>query len=118
MASVYARQLGANVRALRTHLGLSQDAAARAMGSDQSTVSRIERGDAEPSLRHLYTLAEFFGVTVADLLGDVAAERIPIVSIMRSVACEECGPIGVGLTTEEAHQVRADHIRKHLAASP
>jgi transcriptional regulator with XRE-family HTH domain len=118
MASVYARQLGATVKALRSRLGLSQDAAAKAMGTNQSTVSRIERGDSEPSLRDLYALAQFFGVTAAELLSGVQEDRIPVVSIARSVTCEECGVITAGLTAELAHQARADHIREHLAASP
>ena len=55
----------------RTHLELSQRALAEKSGVAQSTISRIERGDAIPDTMTLKRLARAFGLTVQQLTDDV-----------------------------------------------
>lgn len=55
----------------RAHRDLSQRAPAEKSGVAQSTISRIERGDAIPDTMTLKRLARAFGLTVQQLTDDV-----------------------------------------------
>src|SRR6187551_1290353 len=59
------RRIGGNLRQLREDAGVSQAAVARAAGVNQAYVSRIEAGDAEPSIEVLLRL----GLALATDLG-------------------------------------------------
>lgn len=54
---------------LREAAGLSQSEAARRVGIDNSSLSRIESGDRKVSAQELSKLAEVYGVTTDYLLG-------------------------------------------------
>lgn len=63
--------VGERVRVLREQRDLSQAALASLVGVQQTTISNIETGYANPSLKTAVRLAKIFGVTVDDLLVDV-----------------------------------------------
>lgn len=71
------QQFGHRVRELRTAAGLSQEALADHCGFARSYMSRIERGDANPSLDALQKLADGLGVAVADLFTSAAPQPAP-----------------------------------------
>jgi transcriptional regulator with XRE-family HTH domain len=66
--------LSANLRTLRTKVGLSQEALALAAGVNRSYVGQIERGVGNPSLRVICQLATTLGVGAIDLLKQRASK--------------------------------------------
>jgi transcriptional regulator with XRE-family HTH domain len=65
--------IGQRVRTLREARGWSQRELARRVGLTSKTISNYERGERgvkEPPLSTVQALAEVFGVTVIDLLGE------------------------------------------------
>ncbi|MGX8909056.1 helix-turn-helix domain-containing protein [Streptomyces netropsis] len=67
------------LRALRKRSALTLEAAAARTGLSPAHLSRLETGRRTPSLPMLLALARTYGTTVSDVLGEVAAERDPIV---------------------------------------
>lgn len=55
---------GNNIKYLRKQRGISQVQLAEAMGIWQTIVSRLERGEAQPSLEAANRFASYFGVTI------------------------------------------------------
>jgi len=66
-AYVYALVLGRVVASLRERRGWSQGELAERVGLTQSTLSRMERGQAQPDAFTFTKLAEAFQVTAAEL---------------------------------------------------
>lgn len=66
--------LGKKIRAHRDELGLTQAELADKLGLTYSSVSQWESGRATPRTPILCQLADLFGTTVADLMGEDAAE--------------------------------------------
>ena len=64
------RNFGLVLRRMRLHAGLSQRELAERIGSTQSAIARMEKGEAEPKLYTLEKLAEALG---RDLLVHVRA---------------------------------------------
>lgn len=66
------QKLSANLEALMKDLGdISANELARRSGLDQTTISRILKGTiADPGIRKLCVLADFFGVTLSQLIGE------------------------------------------------
>lgn len=64
--------LAERLKEAREKKGFSQDAVAESLGikSGKQTISRWERGLAEPSIAQLFTMAELFEVSVAWLIGE------------------------------------------------
>lgn len=62
-----ARQLGACIRALRQGIGLSQVEFGERCGFYQTYLSRIENGNANPTLNALEVIANALGLTVFEL---------------------------------------------------
>ena len=60
--------LAANVRSTRKALGITHDALALESGVDRSVVGQIERGEANPSLSTLCSLASALESDVPSLL--------------------------------------------------
>lgn len=58
-----------NLRRLRKAKDIKQEALAEAMNVSRQTVSKWENGTAMPDFKKLNTLAEYFGVTMDELLG-------------------------------------------------
>jgi len=57
------------LRELREEKGLSQKQLSNIVGISQSSVAKWELSKVEPSAGALITLANFFGITVGQLLG-------------------------------------------------
>lgn len=62
--------MGLKVRQLRRTRGITQRQLSRETGIAQSTLSRVERGDRDAHPRTLRTLSRYFGVTIAELMGE------------------------------------------------
>ncbi len=60
--------VGANLRALRTKKGWNQKVAGERTGISAKTYQAYENGRVSPPLSALVRLAEFYGITVNDLL--------------------------------------------------
>jgi transcriptional regulator with XRE-family HTH domain len=69
-------QIGSHVRAKRIALGLSQEDLATELGVKHQHVSRIELGDAAPSLEMVVSLSNRLGVSTDYLL--TGHERAPL----------------------------------------
>lgn len=59
--------VGERIRSIRTAKALKQDHVAREAGISQSTLSRIERGETEPSFTVVGHLIRILGCTYEDL---------------------------------------------------
>lgn len=68
--------LGKKIRAYRDGLGLTQAELANKLGLTYSSVSQWESGRATPRTPVLRELAALFDTTVADLMGEDAAEAV------------------------------------------
>ncbi|MET7622771.1 helix-turn-helix domain-containing protein [Streptomyces sp. NPDC005408] len=67
------------LRDLRRRRGLTLEAAAQRAGLSPAHLSRLETGNRQPSLPMLLALARIYGTTVAELLGESAPEREPVI---------------------------------------
>ncbi|MEU0737724.1 helix-turn-helix domain-containing protein, partial [Streptomyces lavendulocolor] len=79
------------LRALRRRRGLTLEAAAQRAGLSPAHLSRLETGRRQPSLPMLLGLARVYGTTVSELLGEVPAERDPVVRGGRAEPAEADG---------------------------
>jgi transcriptional regulator with XRE-family HTH domain len=70
-------ELGARLRRLREGRGESQLQVANAVGTDPGTVSRWERGKADPQLSQLLKLAKHFRVKPGQLLNETLVSSEP-----------------------------------------
>lgn len=61
------KRLGAAIRGVREQVGLTQIGLAEKIGVKQNTVSRIETGEADFPVSHLWAIAKACGVTVSEL---------------------------------------------------
>lgn len=61
-------KIGQRLKKIRTEIGMSQQALARALYVSQATLCKIERGYGLPSISTLFALAEFFNCKVSYLL--------------------------------------------------
>jgi transcriptional regulator with XRE-family HTH domain len=66
--------LGPRLRAIRLRSGLSLRELARRLDLSPSSISQIETGKMQPSVRTLYALVSEFGVTVDEVLFDEAPQ--------------------------------------------
>lgn len=60
---------GERLKELRKERGLGQIALAAALGVGKSSISLWERGESEPTLTNLITIAQYFDVTLDWLAG-------------------------------------------------
>jgi transcriptional regulator with XRE-family HTH domain len=117
-------QVAANIRAARKEAGLTlEQVAQRAAGGDLlrlNTLSRIERGDREISIRELYAIAGALGVAPASLLpdqppagrDDSRAWRVGSRHGIHIYAVNDGGddePLATALRPEVAAQIVAEH---------
>ena len=66
--------LGENLQRLRKEKGLSQEDVAQKLFVSRQSVSKWENGAAEPGVENLKALANLYGVTLDELMGNVPAE--------------------------------------------
>ncbi|PYF77169.1 helix-turn-helix domain-containing protein [Pedobacter nutrimenti] len=65
--------IGEKIRERREHKKISQYAVAYAIGMSQAAYSKIERGETEVKVSHLYSIAAFLGTSVYELLPEAMA---------------------------------------------
>lgn len=63
------RQVGARIKEIRQHIGLTQAEVAKKLGIAKQSVTNYESGKSDPSIRNLIALATVLGVTTDYLLG-------------------------------------------------
>jgi transcriptional regulator with XRE-family HTH domain len=97
--------LGARLRAIRLRHGVGLRELARRLDLSPSSISQIETGKIQPSVRTLYAFATEFGVPVDDVLfGDdpVALSQHPGTATVFNAASD--GAAGPGVTIQRAHE--------------
>lgn len=60
-------KLGKRIRDIRKHKGLTQEALAELAGLDRTTISRIESGNQQTELFHVYKIAKALNTKLRDL---------------------------------------------------
>jgi transcriptional regulator with XRE-family HTH domain len=65
------KKIGARIRQLRTERGLSQEALAFDSGVAVNSIATIERGEANPSVAVLLSIARVLKVKLRDLVDEV-----------------------------------------------
>lgn len=71
MKTTLAQRFGSSVRALRLEAGLSQVEFGERCGFYQTYLSRVENGQANPTLNAMEVIANALGMTVFDLFEQV-----------------------------------------------
>jgi transcriptional regulator with XRE-family HTH domain len=61
--------VGRSLRAAREKTGLTQHAAATAIGSSTASLGAWERGSATPTIHRAFALADLYGTTLDELVG-------------------------------------------------
>ena len=65
------KKIGARIREMRTERGLSQEALAFESGVAVNSIATIERGEANPSVAVLLSIARVLKVKLRDLVDEV-----------------------------------------------
>ena len=60
--------IGTRIKALRKHRRLTQEALAEAVACETATIGRYERGEFSPSVEQLAKMADFLGVSPAEII--------------------------------------------------
>ena len=81
VAAVSSRELGGRIRDLRGRLGMTLEALAERSGVSRAMISKLERGEKNPTLVVAAKLAEGLGVTLSQLVG--MEERREVVMVPR-----------------------------------
>ena len=76
-------ELGGNIRARRTELGMTLDALAEKSSVSRAMLSDIERGAKSPTVRTLSQIATGLGCTVSELLGESSPQPKESVQVLR-----------------------------------
>jgi transcriptional regulator with XRE-family HTH domain len=79
--AIYGERLGARVKELRRRRGLTLEDLAERTGVSRAMISKVERGEKNPTLVVAAKVAEGLGVTISELLG--VEQRREIVVIPR-----------------------------------
>lgn len=95
-------------RLLQTH-NVKAYAVAKATGISQGLLSEYKSGKKEPSIPNLQKLADYFGVTVDDLLGE---ENVKAAAPEGSGQYEEFARIFKELTPENQNKIIAEMLRR------
>lgn len=97
--------LGSRLKALRSAKGLTLQEVADATGLSRTFVGMVEQGKSEIAVARLLRIADFYGVTIHDLVGtetDPAIELVPL-QIARKVPTGEPGVSLWLLATRSSH---------------
>lgn len=65
------KKIGARIREIRTERGLSQEALAFDAGVALNSIATLERGEANPSVAVLLSIARVLKVKLRDLVDDI-----------------------------------------------
>ena len=69
------KRIAANLRSLRSEHGITQMKLAEYMNVSQGAVSKWMRAIVLPDLKSIVGLADLFGVTVSEIVGDVKSDK-------------------------------------------
>ena len=61
--------IGENIKRLRRSRGMTQEQLADILNISNAAVSKWERGDSFPDITLLFPIADYFGVSVDELMG-------------------------------------------------
>lgn len=73
------KKLGLRVKEYRQQKGLTLEQLAESSKVSRSMISKIERGEADPTTTLLSRLAEGLNVRVSELVGGIAADRVLVI---------------------------------------
>lgn len=93
------------VRSAREKLDLTQEDVAQKLGVTASAVSTWEAGRARPRLDKLTQLAELFGITVSELMGEPAGQERPVRGTSALVPLLGWAHMGEPVDEGELHEV-------------
>ena len=88
--AIYGERLGARVKELRRRRGLTLEDLAERAGVSRAMISKVERGEKNPTLVVAAKVAEGLGVTLSELLG--VEERREVVVVPRERRMVVCDP--------------------------
>lgn len=69
------KQFGENLRRLREHHTMTQDALGKLLNVSQSTIAYYESGKKQPSLETLIVIADYFEVSIDSLLNRIHSAK-------------------------------------------
>src|ERR671917_1894509 len=87
--AVSALQLGARVKELRKRRGMTLEALAERSGVSRAMLSKLERGEKNPTLVVTARIAEGFGVTLSGLLGTEERREVIVVPRERRMVMKD-----------------------------
>ncbi len=61
--------IGENIKRLRREVGMTQEQLAEKLNVTNAAVSKWERGDSLPDITMLFPIADYFGISVDELMG-------------------------------------------------
>ena len=61
--------IGENIKRLRRERGMTQEQLAEKLNITNAAVSKWERGDSLPDITMLFPIADYFGISVDELMG-------------------------------------------------
>lgn len=102
--------IGENIKRLRRKRDLTQEEVASHLGISFQAISKWERGDGYPDITMLPSLANYFGVSVDELIG--------MNEIAKSEKYEEINRLWVENDTKGLHQENMVLMRKSLKTFP
>lgn len=103
-------QIGKNIKSLRQNRGITQETLANHIGVAPQSISKWERSEGYPDITFLIPLAEYFGVTLDELMG-MDAEKTEKYIAAQIKEIERLRHIG-------AHEEKNEIIRKLYAEHP
>jgi transcriptional regulator with XRE-family HTH domain len=77
--AIYGEQLGARVKEFRRRRGLTLEDLAERAGVSRAMISKVERGEKNPTLVVTAKVAEGLGVTLSELLGEEERREVVVV---------------------------------------
>lgn len=86
-------KFGENLKKLRSEKGMTQKEVAEQFNVTAQAVSRWEKGEVEPSLQTILVIADFFEVTVDELLGVEKQEEISDIDIKNESTIDQVDQI-------------------------
>lgn len=102
--------IAATLRRLRKERGVSQTGLAAALYVSQQAVSKWETGTAEPDMRGLQALADFYGVTTDCVLGRETPLQMQMrgyLAQMTPEQAEQLCKIALGMIGESNHETES-----------
>lgn len=91
------------IRELRLRSGMSQQELGSRLGVSAVAVGKWERGQTQPDIRTLTSLADIFGTTIDDLCGHEAPDQ------------ESAGSPNIRVMTRAFRQLTPDEQEKYIA---